>query len=122
MAAEAPDAGVRGCVKRRDRTTDPNPAGGEPSAAALQRMVGRFTSALTGPPSCWHGAGVWLIHHHHQLSRGRRRTYAGELKTFFPYFFWSRIRTEIRDFFWPWPWRISRISVRVSVLAVVGEN
>ena len=47
---------------------------------------------------------------------------AGELKTFFPYFFWSRIRTEIRDFFWPWPWRISRISVRVSVLAEVGAN
>ena len=34
--------------------------GGEeqkPSAAALQRMVGRFISALTGP-SYWHGAGV----------------------------------------------------------------
>ena len=25
-------------------------------------------------------------------------------------------------FFWPWPWRISRISVRVSVLAEVGAN
>ena len=48
--------------------------------------------------------------------------FAGELKTFFPYFFWSRIRTEIRGFFWPWPWRISRISVRVSVLAEVGAN
>ena len=47
---------------------------------------------------------------------------AVELKTFFPYFFWSRIRTEIRDFFWPWPWRISRISVRISVLAEVGAN
>ena len=46
----------------------------------------------------------------------------GELKTFFSVFFWSRIRTEIRGFFWPWPWRISRISVRISVLAEVGEN
>ena len=38
----------------------------EPSAAALQRMAGWCISALAGP-SYWHGAGVWLIHHHHNL-------------------------------------------------------
>ena len=27
--------------------------------------IKNFTSALAGP-SYWHGAGVWLIHHHHQ--------------------------------------------------------
>ena len=37
------------------------------------------------------------------------------VKNVFSVFFWSRIRTEIRAFFWPWPWRISRISVRLSV-------
>ena len=37
----------------------------QPSAAVLQRMAGWFISALVGP-SYWHGAGDWLIHHHHQ--------------------------------------------------------
>ena len=36
-----------------------------PSAVAFQIMAGRFISALAAGPSCWHGAEVaWLIHHH----------------------------------------------------------
>ena len=47
---------------------------------------------------------------------------AVELKTFFSVFFLESNTDRNTRFFWPWLWRISRISVRISVLAEVGEN
>ena len=44
----------------------------KPSAAALRRMPGWFISAVAGL-SYLHGAGVWLIHHHHFPARQGRR-------------------------------------------------